>query len=714
MPSHFPDDVFTSTEGFNYGLDGFPDLEYGAGVLDGQIFGTPEKRSVPDGVVVAVAEDYEGDMIEFSGLGNIASVVKEAALQDLSWLEMAGQDPERLPENPVALSIPELEQAWGTSRRTDGVSQTLVRDRVAAAYEQSLQEGQESPRQASDLGEVVLQGWRRLASGVPFGEVARDIASRLGADAPRVAKQIRRMKDDAGLIGRVFIRAAHYPKCATGKWSDHVRKASAGSRFVVAKDACAGCVRNVNGSCAVFAKKLVDQVPWEKAARVYAPELEASGRRVASGDPKESLRRAFAAQAQGLGQAGDFRPILPAADAGVDAERVAAEMSQALGRRVVEVTAAQAQERLAAWCKAGSLTEAQVARIAGAGLAPDAQVRLAARFVATTSTGSYSGIDNHGKAGRPVSRAAAQDALRQAEGLESRNQEIRAEASRREASASRAGRAAKKVEAKVAKIAAAIDKGVKGRPLKNLIRTTLTAAEVPLAAPLLDPLLRRTAALDETPDPRREYTGAAYRRAETAGPRGSGPAHGEVRRMLRWARQQMTEGEVGQTFDQMLSARWASSVLQAGAEELRALRAKHEGLAGHLYVDASAYATQEGVTGCENGGLKHRANQIPSVMQMGRCATCTRRTALADGQAFCQVYNKALVAKAPTEDRKAYQAEMLRLANGSDAERTAALFVAEHDGSFDLGGVSEMDHIVVADAPEDERLGEVLFGGFTL
>ena len=46
--------------------------------------------------------------------------MREAGLQDLSWLEMVEQDPERLPKNTeMDTAIPELEEAWGVERRTE-------------------------------------------------------------------------------------------------------------------------------------------------------------------------------------------------------------------------------------------------------------------------------------------------------------------------------------------------------------------------------------------------------------------------------------------------------------------------------------------------------------------------------------------------------------------------------------------------------------------
>ena len=55
---------------------------------------------------------------------------------------------------------------------------------------------------------------------------------------------------------------------------------------------------------------------------------------------------------------------------------------------------------------------------------------------------------------------------------------------------------------------------------------------------------------------------------------------------------------------------------------------------------------------------------------------------------------------------------MIRLANASDSEKTASLFVNNYDeGEFNL----QQDHNVdFSDAPSLDKVGEVLFGGFEI
>ena len=65
---------------------------------------------------------------------------------------------------------------------------------------------------------------------------------------------------------------------------------------------------------------------------------------------------------------------------------------------------------------------------------------------------------------------------------------------------------------------------------------------------------------------------------------------------------------MGKELNVLLKARFANNVLEHYGDTIRNLRFAHEGLSGQAYVDASAYDTGNGVTGCEQGAL------IPAVI----------------------------------------------------------------------------------------------------
>jgi hypothetical protein len=182
---------------------------------------------------------------------------------------------------------------------------------------------------------------------------------------------------------------------------------------------------------------------------------------------------------------------------------------------------------------------------------------------------------------------------------------------------------------------------------------------------------RAVAARQASPSAR--YQGVPMKRAAQETPSATvNPL--EVGRLMRWASQKMNGGMAGLALDEVLRARFSEPLLREAATPLVQLRRKHEGLAGHLYVMAEAYASSSGVSGCEQGALAHRTNAIPTVLRMGRCDTCVFNV-----EDSCQKYNKPLVASNEIPDVEAYQAEVLRLANGTDADRTASLFAPSYN-----------------------------------
>ena len=116
--THLPSDLLTPSLGSNYGMDGFEDMEYGLGVLEGVLDPALHRPpALPDGVTLpgGVTQTAAAEM-DLTGM-------MEPELADLKWLDPSQeQDGERLPQSPTDLMIPELIDAWGVNRRTDGVT----------------------------------------------------------------------------------------------------------------------------------------------------------------------------------------------------------------------------------------------------------------------------------------------------------------------------------------------------------------------------------------------------------------------------------------------------------------------------------------------------------------------------------------------------------------------------------------------------------------
>jgi len=837
VSTHLPADLFTPTEGSTYLLDGYPDTQYGEGTAHKWDHASVRGLAgIPDGVIGGDADWEKSASINFEGftIPEELDADEHPDLVDHTWLDPEQpQDPNRLPKSHF-VAVPELEEAWGKGRRTDGVRLISAVDKERAEYEASLKAPVKvASYSKATVADAIAKAWRRVTAGASVRAAGAELTTALGDDA-RVARTLTAMQSEVGLIGPVYIRADAYPKCASGTWADTVRKTACDAQYVQSKPDCTGCVMAQEGRCAAFGgRRLVTEVPYEQALEVYKPRIVAAGIKVATGDAKAVLRRGLTAAAQKKAEApeSNFHVVADAAQ-GVSATDARRALASATGPAAVrnpsdvqrEKALVAAQRRVAQYVRDGLMGQEDAAHLVRSVTDPVEMVRrasvLAARPVSATE---YTGAENQtvsdlanrglksagesplvsradalrkvnasilrwrkeglisaadavrlasskadpadiaraatsiivarglparfsssvGRAWREAftaspspaaassrrdvstlpTKQASQDEvwseLREAEGRALRAQKVVTQiASEREKTASRDGRRKVLIASKVAAVVAEIERGVRGSALASFIHRTIAPAEVREASVALDPILRRTAALTNGKSEAKAYAGHEFKVAPQFGRQASDAAHGEVARLARWARRLMTEGVAGSELDHRTAARFASGVRTAGTDVMASLRKAHEGLSGHLYVDAEAYATKVGTGGCEEGARHHRANGIPAVMEiLSKCGTCVNRSVLADGTKSCSLYGKPLVKSAAevVENPVQYQKDMIRLADAPDQDLTAALFANTFDESeFALGLDTELDHVEVDDMPEHEAVGQYMFGGIVL
>ena len=809
--SFIPEDLFTSTEGLNWGLDGYPDLAYGAGVLEAEILGESKyPPNTPDGTV---RQAVSFDSVDLTGF------MQEASITDLSYLDLAEQDPDRLPKNPVALSVPELEAAWGMDQVTDGIHLMPNVDRDIASYRQSLESGKTAsgiPKKV--ILDVVSQFGRKMASGVSYKAALEDLQLKMATQFAALQPYVEPLKSEQDLLGRVYIQASHYPDCASGRWDKIVRKYAGEATYLIQKKACGTCVHAQQGRCALFKKTLVASVPWEQAIQVYEPVLTATGRKPMAKNAKLALQAALRDAPKGMSRIGDVRPTTThIADtvSDEDARRAFQEAPLPAVRKLDAVTAekriARLERQVAIVKKSidnGLCGDPLVKHIASSFNNQDRPLVLAMlqpyiqekNALQNPTVASYSGLSNDMRvqatsaaeaweqlrmANVPSALDLAERALAQKERVRKANHQKMVQTLTRwrddgllnsnafdKLSSSSAdpanvlklamsmlsqrqyevkGRVAKQatisekeawtrlkkaeqveaqksqaiqaemedryIRGRVAKVVEAIHNGVRGTFLQKVIQRTLSASDLSKAAPYLNPILRQTRA-HLNPEPvKKVYQDVKYK-AHVPKKASQDTSPLEVRRLLRWASRQMNEGFAGNELDQLIQNKFSPTVVQAASVPLQELRQAHEGLAGHAYVHADSYASASGYDGCNQGGLQHRANAIPAVMQMDRCASCTSRSIKADGTMMCRVYNKALI-KSASEivdgDPRQYQKEMIRLANGNDSDRVASLFANAYDPSeFNLGADSELDNIPLDEQVSQEKLANIMFGGWEI
>jgi hypothetical protein len=714
--SGLPADEFTMTTGNNFGLDGFSfDTPNNEGVKEGPHPRMPETKgmsALPDGFTGTASEDevtYEGltdsdDGIEFDT--DVAGT-KEASLVDLQWLDPTqGQDPDRLPDNEATLnSIPTLEEAWGANRRTDGFGLVPNQDRETAQYLKSLAEKKHSQLPGNAFNEAIRKAARRAHFGHDLTAIRQELVDTLGHDAVRARKAMQLIESEYGLLGNVFVRAAAFPGLKNGKWVKELRRVANGARYVITDD------QTVADKLSM---QMVSEVPWKQALNYYTPLLKAAGYKLtvtASGHPKDILKAAFLTgpKVEAEPERGNKPVVKPVVATEQEVQAALAEPAPAAPAvKSAEEKAATQKERkalvqLARWVKAGRLSQQDVLRLKNSGADALTMLRTASKLmVASNDTPVYDGTGAHLPKDAQQARQAVWASLEEQqvaleEGLQKKVQARLLEVVK-------AGLLTTKEAQRIVKM------GKSAKVTQEIISAAVRAAQE----------MRK---IEAKPIEAKPYSGAVQKAAQAksipdAPPldanqiriqklaKQSGIKAGEFIGLLKWARQKMTEGSLGQELDQLLKARFAPPLLKAASGLLKETRAQHEGLSGRLYVDASAYASPSGLTGCERGGLKHRANAIKHVLAMDRCAGCV----YANAKGHCQQYNKKIVATVPVDDPKAYQKAALREAASSDAEQTAALFNPQEFGLHN----GSLDDVELGQHATPEKLGAVLFGGLEI
>lgn len=741
--SALPADEFTWTDGSNYGLDGYHHTQtMGEGVKNRPSLPGTTPGGVRDTTMATIGDipddlfsnggadvsfvDHDplhvvedgfnlGDMMAESAIPMTAAqeaATKEAAsLADLSWLDPTqAQDPDRLPSNvkgnPPVMG-PELEEAWGVNRRTDGIRLVPNKDREAEEYYESIK----SPppalpgvRAATEkFVPAVQRAIRQSHYGTPLNDIAQELVDSLGDSDPRLPVVMERIAADHGLAGTVFINANAFPGLKNGKWVKELKRSARSAAFVVTDDELVAIK---------LGKVKTGSIDWAKALDFYRPRLTAAGYKLAAeGNPKEILRRAFltgpATKEAALGHKPvDVRPAdtISAADAFhqmTAAGKSEVEVIASLEERSIERKRAALRKSIGTWLRAGKLDKTEAMRLAQSTAPIEDIQQVLAHLVQMTGKRNYDASNQYIPKDVHVLRRQA------FESLAAKEAELEAGLKKKFAM-----RLAKQVRAGLltqdeAKKILAYDK-----PVRELER--IATMVVQKAGEL------RKAKLTEAP--KRDYAGTEFKAAAqkvasmgdlspfqqkvAAHSTATGVPASEYFALLKFATREMNEGVAGQTLTAMMDVRFTPELLKAAAPLLNELRATHEGLAGSVYVDASAYASNSGVKGCEAGALKHRANQVKTVLAMPRCGGCIHNR-----EGNCGLYNKPLINAASdvVADVRGTQKRMLQLADASDHEVVGSYF---SPSEFNLG--SQMDNLDLIDEAPTEKLSSILFGGLEL
>lgn len=725
--------------------------------------GNPTSSGLPDGVEIDTGMDL--DELYKEGSQDI-SIVDHSWLasqpqEDLSGMLEMSELVDALEQgqvnSPDSEALLTLGQAWG-EERTDGLN--ILPNQSRAVKPKAVKQGP-----ASGLPQdLVKKARRKLAYGESIDTAMGELDALNTDDKMRVYSD---MQSEYGLSGRVYVRESDFPGLFNGRWDEVVNRRCATSLYIISEHP-----DNIHDR--FLGREVVAsefEIDWNKVARTLTPKLEASGVKIAGAlGNREKVRKAFTDLMEGkveaIGGASSWYTMEQDPSDLISLDRARRSLAEA-EEEVFHINTvdevhlhklAQRVERVSKdLVKEGFLDQEQAeAVVASENLDPQGKLdRLYQISVRPKQAGEYKGVGTEVTLHTPK-KGVSLNAL----SLEKRKSLAQAKVARLVKAglitveeAQQVSKGARTPEQKLEAIlnkAASKSAGYKTSKYAGAVLNQDSRMSVAELSEIQQSFLvkqnERTASeyqtkitgqinrlieaglisedkvqtiISDYPDLESRLAALSkeieYRPAQKAeegvfhvlGQKKASERVASEEKVATWLRQKMSEGMAGQELDQVMKARFSSEVLSAYKTKIGSIRKAHEGLSGHAYVDAETYMT-EGMEGCDKGALIHRANQIPTVLKTARCGGC-----VFSSQGRCQKYAKTLIASVDevVENKGYYQKEMIRLANASDSERTASLFVNDYDqDEFNLvaDGTVEIDN---TEAPT-EVLEDVLFGGF--
>ena len=368
-------------------------------------------------------------------------------------------------------------------------------------------------------------------------------------------------------------------------------------------------------------------------------------------------------------------------------------------------------DRVSKMVTAGVLTQSQANKLLAKGTDSRLAMAAASKFASTTKTARYDQGNARHRGSADSRNDATPEAIQRHAHEAQQERDVQNESARQSNLLAQKKLAVKeRMLLKVGKIEQLVDDGASKAKLQKAVKANFSLAELRIVHARLEPILIRGRFYEK--EASNEYQGAVQTRLQQGTP-DMAVSPVELRKAARWVRQQMSEGLAGQELDQLIQLRLTPKIAKAATKRIKKARTTHEGLSGHLYVDAGAYGTKSGTKGCDKGALRHRANTLKFVLAQKKCDGCVFKNA--DG--VCQKYNKVVVDAVPSEGIESYRQAMIESHAATDQQHTADLF-SLNDLTPAVNPVTEFGlhnsslDAVDTEAPEVNQLSEIFFGGF--
>jgi hypothetical protein len=606
---------------------------------------------------------------------------RTASVPNLDWLEVDEKEyraSEVLPKQNLDI-VPELDALWSHEDRPAKIVPNDARPRMM------LQVAEASSGPARYAMVVRTARLALLQSDDP-GALKQALTSRFDADSIKGARDgLVAAYEERGLLGRYYVAASDFPSCLTnnGRDAEFVRRFAARAPYLLAKEACGGCVHAADGRCGVFQKKIVLDVPYgegdaDRVERVMA----ASGRRVtasAEASPRERIRKALAAPTSIDPVASTPKPIEHTARAlrKVDPPKkvhlpvLATARAELVARETTFVpqssegkTASTADK--VAFDKVAFEVSALLRRemLRGRGereLVASMKLSFSADDLNKTRASWGPLFREAGFLGSVYTTQESFDACQEgADFFAKHNPSIKAVVASEKCDGCAFNRMARCA--------------VYGRPLVASAEALLTPTTVAEMARTYRRAGRLPAVLALPEDPAQALK-TLYRAASPAVAtrpvrasverelHASAPKHvtaGLTKRdIVRTARRYLNEGLYGKDLGEALRRQFDPRDIVASQDDLRPFVAE-QGLVGFHYVDPTVY--DDYGKGCHEASRLHRSRLVPYVKAASSCETCVHQAR----KGHCSQMNKTLVLEPPYLDKVAQQRSVL--ASGKSTE----------------------------------------------
>jgi hypothetical protein len=212
-----------------------------------------------------------------AGLGDITNILhNQGPISDYSWLaidEKDYRDAEALPKQNLD-TIPELVAAL--SQEGDERVPSLVPLKPYTIVNSNPLERNTPSFRPTALTAIRDRVAAYVMSGYAPKQIQANLQNEFDIKAVTAAQPvIDELLNERGLLGNVYINSENFARCAQGgKIQQFINKTAKNATFVIAKEACSGCVHNKQNKCGVFKKYLVSSVPYNKKVfNYYATRL---------------------------------------------------------------------------------------------------------------------------------------------------------------------------------------------------------------------------------------------------------------------------------------------------------------------------------------------------------------------------------------------------------------------------------------------------------